>query len=576
MCGIAALLGKGAEPERLSRMLRVAARRGPEGSRVHAFREGLLAHAALRFVDVLHNEQPLVAGDGSCIVFNGEIYNWRKLDQKYALGARNDTQVLLFGLRARGAAFLSELDGQFAFIAQLSLGGAGPAQTIVGRDKWGICPLCFGYTPEGWLAIGSTCEVVEAAGVRAVKTVPAGTLGIARGAELDFQCWYRLPATGSVAQRIVDPLEVRSFALQRVQSRILERPREVYTTMGGIDSQFVTASVARQLGGDFGGAVTVVPWSATPSGAEPAGDYAFANATLELLAQEGIRVAHHVAVLTPAIVEDNLDRILRLLGPDLFHVLCGLAEDLVAATVQRLGGRAVLTAGGPDEAGRSYERWTFLHRGLDEELAWRRLAEQFSSSEGVRAGLVFGERGLENRVPLADLIELATQMRPEQKQRVYDDGDGLTVASMRMDSKIFWRQALVGLLPERCLRARKEPIQASTGAMSALYEVLSRDREFARQRGEFALHAWYLGWNGIVFGDLRNLDPAVELTECQLYALYRWSRLAPELFACGGVHRYGPYIDYLPRCEDEPTLRVHKPLCFDWQLGRDVPLRAIR
>jgi Asparagine synthase len=235
-----------------------------------------------------------------------------------------------------------------------------------------------------------------------------------------------------------------------------------------------------------------------------------------------------------------------------------------------------MTAGGPDEAGRSYDRWTFLHRGLDEELAWRRLAEQFASSEGVRAGLVFGEHGLENRVPLADLIELAACMSPEQKQLVYDDGDGLTVASLRMDSKIFWRQALADLLPERCIHARKEPIHGSTGAMSALYEVLSHDLEFARRRSEFALHAWYLGWNGIVFGDLRDLDPNEALTECQLYALYRWSLLAPELFRCGGPHRYGPYVDFVPRCEAEPTLRVHKPLCFDWQLGRDVPLRAIR
>jgi asparagine synthase (glutamine-hydrolysing) len=576
MCGIAALLGKGAEPERLSRMLRVAARRGPEGSRVHACGDALLAHAALRFVDVFDNEQPFSSADGACIVWNGELYNWRELDQRYALGARNDTQALLFGLRARGAAFLSELDGQFAFIAHVSLGGAQPAQMIVGRDKWGICPLCFGHTPEGGLAIGSTAEVVEVAGVRDVKTVPAGTLGFVRGAQLELQCWYQLPVIDTEAQRSVDPLQVRSFALQRVHSRILERPREVFTTMGGIDSQFVTASVARRLGGDFGGAVTVVPWSATASGAGPGGDYAFAKATLELLEQEGIRVAHHVAVLTPEFVEENLDRILRLLGPDLFHVLCGLAEDLVGATVQRLGGRAILTAGGPDEAGRSYERWTFLHRGLDEELAWRRLAEQFSSSEGVRAGLVFGERGLENRVPLADLIELATQIRPEQKQRIYDEGDGLTVASLRMDSKIFWRQALTGLLPEPCLAARKEPIQSSTGAMAALYEVLTHDHEFARRRSEFALQAWYLGWNGIVFGDLRNLDRAEVLTECQLYALYRWSQLAPELFHCGGVHRYGPYVDYLPRCEDEPTQRAHKPLCFDWQLGRDVPLRAVR
>ena len=559
-------------------MLEVAARRGPDGMSMRAVQGGLLGHAALRFVDVSFNEQPHMDTDGSCIVWNGELYNWAELNAMYDFGARNDTQTLLSGLRARGAAFLSELDGQFSFVAQLAM-GTPHSQTLVGRDKWGICPLVFGLTPEGWLVIGSTCEVVQAAGVEVVKTVPAGTLGSVLGTELTLQPWYRLPRRCAAACEDIDPNTVRELALARVRSRIPEQPSQLYTTLGGIDSQFVTASVARALGGAFGGAVSVVPWCgpwSVPESTEHGGDYPYAKATLALLEQEGVRVAHHVAVLTPAHVERCLDRLLKLLGPDLFHIACGLAEDRVAETVARLGGRTIMTAGGPDEAGRSYDRWTFLHRGLDEELAWHRLAEQFASSEGVRAGLVFGEHGVENRVPLAELIELATRISPAQKQHVYEEGDGLTVASLRMETKIFWRQALRGFLPELCLAARKEPIHGSTGALSALFDVLSRDCEYAGARAEFAWQAWTLGWNGIVFGDLRYLDPSSVLTECQLYALYRWSLVEPRLFRHGAEQRYGAFVDYLPRSVDEPLQRVDKPLCYDWQLGPDVPLRAVR
>jgi asparagine synthetase B (glutamine-hydrolysing) len=578
MCGIAALFGACVEPASLTRMLDVAARRGPDGVGVRALQGGLLGHAALRFVDVSFNEQPHVDADGACIVWNGELYNWAELNGTYGFAARNDTQTLLSGLRARGAAFLSELDGQFSFVAQLPT-GTRHSQTLVGRDKWGISPLVFGLTPEGWLAIGSTCEVVQAAGVDVVKTVPAGTLGSVHGTELTFHSWYRLPRTRAAASEDIDPSTVRQFALARVCSRIPERPSELYTTLGGIDSQFVTASVARALAGAFGGAVSVVPWcgpSSVSESTDHGGDYPYAKATLALLEEEGIRVAHHVAVLTPAFVERSLDRLLKLLGPDLFHIACGLAEERVAETVARLGGRTIMTAGGPDESGRSYDRWTFLHRGLDEELAWHRLAEQFASSEGVRAGLVFGEHGLENRVPLADLIELATRLHPAQKQRVYDEGDGLTVGSLRMETKIFWRRALRGLLPEICLAARKEPIHGSTGALSALFDVSSRDRVYACARDEFAGQAWRLGWNGIVFGDLRYLDPSHVLTECQLYALYRWSLLEPRLFRRGAEQRYGAFVDYLPRSVDEPLQRVDNPLCYDWQLGPDVPLREVR
>ena len=39
-----------------------------------------------------------------------------------------------------------------------------------------------------------------------------------------------------------------------------------------------------------------------------------------------------------------------------FNAACGLAEDLVATIVRQHGGKAVLTAGGPDEAGWSLAR----------------------------------------------------------------------------------------------------------------------------------------------------------------------------------------------------------------------------
>jgi asparagine synthetase B (glutamine-hydrolysing) len=564
MCGIAGLFGEHASEGALERMLRVVARRGPEGSSTLAVPGGLLAHAALRFVEVGRNPQPLAAG-GAHLVWNGELYDWRELNARQRLGARNDTELLAFGLLAHGLDFVRELDGQFAFIALLE----APWRLWVGRDRWGICPLVYGVTEAGCVALASTPEALRVAGVRDVKSVPAGTVGELEGTQLSVRAFYRVPLVRE--HGALEPLEVRRFALQRVRRCIPERSDELFTTLGGIDSQFVTASVAREVGGRFGGAITVLP-----DGADAPSDLPDARATLALLASEGIEVAHHTAVLDASFAEANLDRLLTLLGPDLFQILCGLAEDVVAATAHSLGGRVIMTAGGPDEAGRSYDRWTLLHRGLDEELAWHRLAEQFGSSEGVRAGLVFGERGLENRVPLAELIDLAAALAPEHKQRVLSAGDGTRLAELQLETKLFWRRALAGLLPASSLAARKQPIHGSTGALRVLHTLLIRDAMFEAEREAFAHDAWTRGWNGIVFGDLCHLDRHDLVTECQLYTLYRWSKLEPELYAYGGEHRYGRYTWYVPRCFDDPAQRVHKPLCYDWQLGWDVPLRTIR
>jgi asparagine synthetase B (glutamine-hydrolysing) len=568
MCGIAAILGEAPEPAVLAALLAVSARRGPEATRTWSRPGLMLVHAALRFVDVHDNDQPLTEADGSALIWNGEIYNWRELAARYGLGARNDTQTLLRGLQLQGAAFLTEIEGQFAFVAQR--GG----RTLVGRDKWGICPLVFGRLPAGGVAIASTSEALRVLGVLDVKTVPAGMTGEVAAEELRLTPYFRVPRVAPEAQKPADPGEVLALVTARVHSRIPDDPGELFTTMGGIDSQSVTACVARALGGRYGGAVTIVPWQ--PDGAAAwGGDYPYVTQTLAQLAAEGCAVTHHVAVLTPEFIEQNLDRLLRLLGPDMFNLICGLSEDLVAATVAAHGGRVIMTAGGPDEAGRSYDRWTLAHVDQDRELAWLRLCEQFSSSEGVRAGLVFGDRGLENRVPLADLIELAAHVVPEHKQRIHDPGDGLHVSTLRVEHKIFWRRALQGLLPDACLAAKKEPIFRSTGALHALFDVLGRDREYQYWRGQFAHYAFYLGWNAIVFSDLRTLDPSDRIAECQLYALYRWNKLEPELFARGGPARYGAYEEWVPRCEDEPAQRVHKPLCYDWQLGRGVPLRPV-
>ena len=178
-----------------------------------------------------------------------------------------------------------------------------------------------------------------------------------------------------------------------------------------------------------------------------------------------------------------------------------------------------MTAGGPDEAGRRYDRWTLLHLGLDEELAWQRLAEQFGSSEGARAGLVFGERGLENRVPLADLIDLAATLAPEHKQRVLDAGDGTRLATLQRETKLFWRRALTGFLPASSLVAPKQPIHGSTGALRLVHTLLMRDPLFEAEREAFAHDAWTRGWNGIVFGDLCRLHRHNLMTECHLDTL---------------------------------------------------------
>jgi len=567
MCGITGLFEKPNDLKTvrtndLEGMLSVASRRGPEQTSSVEVNGGAVGHTLLAFVNQGNNPQPYKE-DGSTIVYNGEVYNWRDLNQEYNLGAENDTQVLLRGIQKHGAEFLDEIDGQFAFILNKD------GETMVGRDLYGISPLVFGKTLEGQLALASTPEALKQSGVQKVKTVPGGSYGMIKDGELELDYWHQLPADAE--QLPASPVYVRERAKASVVARIPTEQQILFTAMGGIDSQFITATTARATNGNFGGAITVVPWDPKNPDDLTGGDYHEARATVEMLREEGININHHVVQLTPDYIKGAIYRVIKVLGPDYFNVACGLAEDLVATTAIKNGGKAIMTAGGPDESGRSYKPWTKMHKDCLEE-GFYAIGDQFSSAEGVRAGLVFGEQGLENRVPLAHMIEDSLYIRPEDKQEVEDWGDGKDPFTIKMKDKIYWREAVSTELPEKSLSAPKATIHGASGSKPALQQVVREDNQYQTERQEFLLEAQKLGYETIVYGNMAKLDPNSLITEGQAYCLWKWKQLDPDEYYKGSDARYGSHESGVPRYSSDLQAKIDRPVCYDWMAAESVKL----
>ncbi|MBI4140512.1 asparagine synthetase B [Candidatus Woesearchaeota archaeon] len=561
MCGITAIIGEKNKPD-LERMLAVVARRGPEGRTTGETKHAQFGHALLGFVQEGENPQPFIDGNAT-FVWNGEIYNWKELNQKYQLGASTDTQTLLRGVRKKGKDFLLEIDGQYAFVADIN------GNIVVGRDLYGICPLAFGHKNNA-VYIASTTAALSKVGIFEPKTVPGGTFGTVEGGDINLVPWKDISELVYTEKRELHAEEVLETAEKSVCDRITENQDVLFTTMGGIDSQFVSATVARATKGAYGGAITIVPWKQNDIFNMDSGDYFAAKATVEMLAQEGITLKHQVVQLDPSYVREAIDRVVGVLGPDYFNVCCGLAEDLVASTAKRLGGKAVMTAGGPDEAGWSYKPWALKYKNRLEE-GFAVVSDQFTSSEGVRAGLVFGEHGLENRVPLAFLIEKFMSAPQHQKAIVSDWGDLKDPFSIKMKDKILWREAIKSKLPEYSLNQQKAMIHASTGAKEVLYEVARRDEIYLQERTNFINSAKNNGWDySIIFAPLSKLDQNNMITEGQLYCLYSWSRVAPEEFKAGSFARYGHKNGGIPRYSYSVCDKVKRPLCFDWMTLPEV------
>ena len=328
--------------------------------------------------------------------------------------------------------------------------------------------------------------------------------------------------------------------------------------MGGIDSQFITVTVARKTRGNFGGAITVVPWDENDPDNKKLGDYEGASTTVEMLAKEGIDINHFIVQMTPEYVNSAIDRVMNVLGPDYFNVCCGLAEDLVATIAKKIGGKAIMTAGGPDEAGRSYKPMNLRHKGRLEE-GWYGLCDQFASSEGVRAGLIFGEHGLENRVPLAFLIEESQYMKPEEKLKVHDWGDGKNPMTIKQDEKVFWKKVVEPYLPKKCITIPKNTVHGATGTRPTLNYISDRDANWQKEKAGFYDELKRKGWVDYMipsgdkspFGD----GPA--------YCLWRWKKFHQREFEAGPKSRYlgktGNYFYNGANIED----KISRPLCVD-------------
>jgi asparagine synthase (glutamine-hydrolysing) len=110
-----------------------------------------LAHRRLSIIDLSSaGQQPMhLISTGISVVFNGEIYNYRELRAElvglgYKFQSDSDTEVLLIAYHAWGKAFVTRLNGMFAF----ALHDCNAGELFLARDRAGEKPL-FYYWRDG-------------------------------------------------------------------------------------------------------------------------------------------------------------------------------------------------------------------------------------------------------------------------------------------------------------------------------------------------------------------------------------------------------------------------------------------
>jgi asparagine synthase (glutamine-hydrolysing) len=102
-----------------------------------------LYHTRLSIIDVVNGDQPMISNDKNYVlVFNGEIYNYIELKEKYKkLGAifnnSSDSEVIIEGFKLRGEKVCEDLNGMFAF----AIWDIRKRELFLARDRLGKKPL---------------------------------------------------------------------------------------------------------------------------------------------------------------------------------------------------------------------------------------------------------------------------------------------------------------------------------------------------------------------------------------------------------------------------------------------------
>ncbi len=149
--------------ETLQKLAAALHHRGPDGHAVHVKDATGLVHTRLAIVDLAGGAQPLIAEDGVALIANAEIYNDLDLrkqmrNAKFATGSDCESPLHLY--RKVGENFATELRGMYA----IAIYDPTKQQLVLARDPFGIKPLYFAQTKEGF-CFASEPQALVAAGL---------------------------------------------------------------------------------------------------------------------------------------------------------------------------------------------------------------------------------------------------------------------------------------------------------------------------------------------------------------------------------------------------------------------------
>lgn len=393
MCGITVLIGKNKNYEKSFNDFMKIKNRGPDMSSFNIFKDSIIGFHRLAIMDLsFHANQPyIIEKDNRTVVFvcNGEIYNFKELNEKYNLNILTNSDCLVIPklyLETKFEDFVNlfsrEIKGEFSFILIEYDEKQDIKHVVVGRDQIGIRPL---YMNEDNTFFCSEIKGMSSCSNKVLEFPPGFIL--CDNIFYNFRTVYTTKQISNTEEYFLS--KIRNSVIESVRRRLIADKPIAFLLSGGVDSSLV-AGIASNIIGKI---------NTFCCGMEEGTDLFYARQVAE-----HIKSNHTQVFFTE---EEGLnaieDVIYTIESWDTTTIRASVGQYLVCKYIGlNTDAKVVMVGEGPDEVCSSYLFNYYAPNGEELHKTALEYVENIHMYDGRRADRCISRWGLEGRIALLD------------------------------------------------------------------------------------------------------------------------------------------------------------------------------
>ncbi|MFH1589271.1 MAG: asparagine synthase (glutamine-hydrolyzing) [archaeon] len=277
MCGICGIYNY-SDKQAVKKMAKKISHRGPDSNGFYVDEKISLGFRRLSIIDLKSGNQPIFNEDkNACIIFNGEIYNYKELrkfleKKKHRFYTNSDTETIIHSYEEFGEKCVNYLEGMFAF----AIWDMNKKQLFIARDRVGIKPLYYTINQERVIFASEIKAIFQIEDVprkidiqslnemsifghtignstmfKDIKELKPGHLMTINSKGIKIKKYWDIKSNPKIISEKNTLIKVKKLFTQSVKEQMVsDVPLGVFLS-GGIDSSILTATTNKMFQGDL-------------------------------------------------------------------------------------------------------------------------------------------------------------------------------------------------------------------------------------------------------------------------------------------------------------------------------------